>query len=165
MAARIEEPVHFAGAVTFGTSVTFPSGSITGAMIASNAAIGAEKHQVRTRAGLWQGVDTATVVDEKRTVHVMASTGKLRAFKVGVVTACIGNATITVDLQKNGSNVANGQVVLDNANAAGVLEAAPLGITDLVAGDRLAYSVTVNAGTGTLGKGLFGFLETDEDPA
>ena len=162
MTTRFEEPVHFANSVTFGKDVTLPEGAIKDSMVSAGASIQATKLNQRNRGPFYQGAETDTVVDAKQVVYVVTATGKLREFKVGVVTACTGNATITVVLQKNGVNVANSQVVLDNTGVGGTLVTAPISVTDVVAGDRLSISVTVSAGTGVLGKGLFGFVCLDE---
>jgi len=44
-----------------------------------------------------------------------------------------------------------------------MVEAGTLSVTSVVAGDLLEAVVTVSAGTGTLGTGLYGYVEVDED--
>jgi hypothetical protein len=80
-------------------------------------------------------------------------------FKAGSVTACVGAATITVDLKKNGVSVLTATIVLDNANTARVVEAATITTTAAVAGDVFEVSVAVAAGGGTIGSGVFAYAE------
>jgi hypothetical protein len=77
----------------------------------------------------------------------------------------VGDATITVDLLLNGTSCLNDEVVLDSTNTARTIEAAVLETTTLADGDVLEVTVAVDAGTGTLGTGLFTELVLIEDAA
>ena len=78
--------------------------------------------------------------------------------------ACVGAATITIQVKKNGTNILSASLVIDNANAAFAFEsAAGFTSTALVANDVLEVDITAAAGGGTLGQGLFCELVTKED--
>jgi len=160
MAGRIEEDLYFAGHVSF-KSVTLPDGSVSNAQIAPSAAIATSKQRHKHRKGRGQN---GTASAETVGAHVCAgATATVVAFKAGSITACTGDATITVDLRKNGSSILAAAIVLDSSNTARVAEAASIASPSLVAGDWLEVVVTVNAGTGSLGTGLYWDLEIDED--
>jgi hypothetical protein len=106
-----------------------------------------------------------TATAETRVLHVVrGSTGTLKAFVAGSIVACVGAATITVDLRKNGSTVLTAVITLDSANTAYIVEAGTFASTSLVAGDVLTVVTTATAGGGTIGAGLFAELVVDEDP-
>lgn len=102
---------------------------------------------------------------ERKPIHtVKGATGTIVSFRAGVVVACVGAATISIQLKKNGTNILTAALVLDNTNAAFTFEsAAGFTSTALVANDVLEVDVTSAAGGGTLGQGLFCELVTKED--
>lgn len=106
---------------------------------------------------------TATIA-ERKVIYVAKEAGDWGDFLVGVVVACIGDSTITVNLYKNGTTVLNAAVVLDNSNVAFAKEQGTFADDVFVANDVLEIVVTVSAGTGTLGQGLFVLLWGDEQP-
>lgn len=100
---------------------------------------------------------------ERKAVHVVhGATATLNGVQAGSRTACTGNATITIDVQKNGVSVLTSTFVLDSANTAYVTEAGTVSGGDLVQDDVIEVVVTVNAGSGTLGNGVFVALQIDE---
>jgi len=68
-----------------------------------------------------------------------------------------------VDLLKNGSSVLQSAITLDNSQSAYELESAVISSTSVAADDVLEVEVAVNAGTGSLGKGVFAYLDLYED--
>lgn len=160
MAGRIEEDLYFAGHTTF-RSVTLPNNTVANAQIAADAAIATTKMRHKHRKGRGQN---GTAAAETVGAHVVVgTTATVVAFQAGSITVCSGNATITIDLRKNGSSILAAPIVLDSTNTARVVEAASIASAGLVAGDWLEVVVTVNPGTGTLGTGLYWELEVDED--
>src|SRR5262245_44953309 len=104
-----------------------------------------------------------TATTERKTIHTCRGTGTLLAFRAGSVVACIGAATISIRLKKNGTNIDTAALVLDNGNTAFLFEnAAGFTSTSLAAGDVLEVDATATAGGGTLGTGLFCELTTVE---
>ena len=102
-----------------------------------------------------QGVargDRVAILSENRREFVLTL---LAAAKVGAIVACIGDSTITVNLYKNGSTVLSAPVVLDNSNTAFAIEAGAISSASYSADDVFEVVVSVSAGTGTLGQGLF----------
>jgi hypothetical protein len=99
-------------------------------------------------------------------VHVVdGSVGTLKAFKAGSISACTGDAAITVNLHKNGVSVLSAAIVLDSTNTARVVETGTISSVTVVAGDVLEIIVTVNAGTGALGNGVFAYVDLFEEAA
>lgn len=147
-------------------SMSIPADTIDDTAVDAAAGIQATKLQQQVKFRLAQ-VHGSAASAERRPVHrVYGATGTLVSFKCGVVVACIGDSTITVALKKNGSNILTSSTVLDNTNTAYTVEdQAGFTSTSLTQGDVLEIAVTVSAGTGTLGQGLFceGILR--EDPS
>lgn len=152
---RIEGDAYVSGnlgALTF----TPPAGCITDASVIAAANLAATKleHQfakVYAQNGL---VDS---VADKRVIHyVYGATGSIVAFEAGSVVPCTGTTTtITVNLTKGGVSVLSAPIVLDSANQARVAEAGTINNAALVDGDCLEVVVTVNAGDGAMGDGVF----------
>lgn len=145
---------------------TPPAGCIDDTAVKAAAGIQASKlqHQHEPQYNQVHGSAATTV---RQVLHVVkGATGTLEKFRAGVVVACIGAATISIQLKKNGSNILSAALVLDNANAAFAIEdAAGLTSTALVAGDVLEVDITAMAGGGTLGQGLFCQAIVREDAA
>jgi hypothetical protein len=93
-------------------------------------------------------------------VHGASAT--INSFKAGSVTACVGAATITVDLKKNGTSVLSAPITLNSSSTAYVVQSGTVTTTSLVAGDVLEVVVTATAGGGTLGNGVFAVAQVDE---
>jgi len=161
MAGRIEEKIYFADTITF-KDVVLPAGAVSNDQVAAGAKIAASKLVHKHRKSYGQA---GTAASETRAIHgVFGATGTVVAFKVGSITPCTGNATITVDLKKNGTSILASAITLDSTKSARTLYAASIASAGLVVGDWLEVVVTANAGTGTLGTGLFWQVEIDEDP-
>lgn len=104
-----------------------------------------------------------TATTERKTIHTCRGAGTILAFRAGSVVACIGAATISIRLKKNGTNIDTAALVLDSGNTAFIFEnAAGFTSTAVAAGDVLEVDVTATAGGGTLGTGLFCELTTVE---
>lgn len=105
-----------------------------------------------------------TATAEDRVIHtVYGDDGTIVAFEAGCVVACVGNATVSVDLHKNGASILSSAIELDSADAAYAVVAGTIDDADIEDGDVLEVIVTVSAGTGTLGKGVFASLVIRED--
>ena len=101
---------------------------------------------------------------ESAQIHVVVgATGTLQKFSGGSVVANTGAATITVDLHKNGASILTAAIVLDNGDAAYAVVEGVISSSSVVADDVLEVVITVNAGGGTLGKGVFASLDLYED--
>lgn len=159
--ARIEQDLHVAGALTC-RSFTAPAGSIDDSAIKAGAKVQASKLQHQHR--LTYAQPNTTAVAETKAVYVCyGATGTIKDVRAGSIVACSGNATITVDVKKNGTSIMQSPIVLDSTNQARVAEAGTVATSTLAAGDLLEVVVTVNAGTGTLGTGLFVSITVEED--
>lgn len=147
------------------TSLDIPDGIIVNADVSSSAAIETTKLRHR-HVAQWQQPNT-TATTETRPIHVVRYAGTIMEFVAGTIVACIGAATITIDLKKNGTSVLTTILTLDNANTARVVEAAVLNssLTAVVASDWLEIVITATAGGGTIGTGLFCEVVIDEDPS
>jgi len=162
MSFRIEEEGVFRGIVKF-LNIILNAGCVADVHVAVDAAIAASKlqHQHRETCAQESG---ATAAAETRVVHVVKGTaGQVRTFQAGCVTPCLGDATITMDLLKNGASILTAAISLTSAQAAYDLVAGTIDTDTLEAGDVLEVAVTVNAGTGTLGVGVFCYVDLWED--
>jgi len=155
--------VVFQKAVVFTGGVTMPAESIPDSAVKTAAGLQSTKIQQRPRVFGAQGDSNDTVVADTRVIYVVSgATGTLRNFRIGCVTACTGNATITIDLKKNGTTVLAAPKVLDNSQIDRQSVEASIQTQACVQGDVFELVVTVNAGTGALGAGLFWSLTLEE---
>jgi len=159
---RVEENGVFRGIVTFLNAV-LNAGCVGDEQVSPTAGIKATKLEHQHRAAYAQESDT-TAAAETRVVHVAHGTsGALKSVKAGCVVPCVGDATITVDLKVNGASVLVSTIGLSSSQSARELVAGTIDTDTLSAGDVVEIAVTVNAGTGTLGKGVFAYVDVHED--
>jgi hypothetical protein len=149
---RIVGDLHVAGNLT-ADSLAVPNSSVTNEKVAAGAGIDASKLDHQNIVVFAQANTTAAA--ETRAVYVAHAAGTIEEFEAGSIAACTGNATITVDLKKNGTTVLSAVITLDSGNTAYVVEAGTVSSAAYVAGDVLTVVVAVNAGTGALGTGVF----------
>lgn len=140
--------------VVFGSGVTvhLPAGTVEADDIEAAAGVEYTKLQ-QFRAPIYSQTGTAASATIPIGV-VYGASGTMVAIKAGSIVACVGAATITVDLKKNGTTMLSSVITLDNANTARIMEAGTLSVTSLTAADFLELVVTATAGGGTLGTGL-----------
>jgi len=157
---RLEGDFYFSGTVT-GRSIAPSDGAVTNAKVAADADIDATKlgHQYKIVRDL---CDHATTAAAKRIIvdYVYGASGTIVAGGVVASVAPIGDATITFDIKKNGVSILSATISLTSATAANTLkEPAGFSSTTVAAGDVISFEITaVNAGTGTLPKGVAGVL-------
>lgn len=154
MATRYDEPVNFNAPVKFAGGVTLPQSCVGDAQFSSVAPLTADKQQHQYPQRHTQAHGTAAAA-ERRVVHVAKSAGQVADFLAGVVVACVGDSTISVDLRKNGTTVLSAAVGLSSANAAFAKVTGTISVANYAPGDVFEVVVTVSAGTGALGQGLF----------
>jgi len=151
--STVDGDLYVRGTFRAGT-VTLPNSSVGNTQINSSDPIAATKLDHQYCPVFRQAHGTAATA-ERRVIHVAQAAGSVAGIGVGVVVACIGDSTITVNLYKNGSTVLSAPVVLDNSNTAFAIEAGAISSASYSADDVFEVVVTVSAGTGTLGQGLF----------
>lgn len=163
--STINSDVYVAGTLS-AKALAVSAGAVADAQVAAAAGIQATKCQQQHQP--WYSQEGGTnAAAERRVVHVVkGATATLVEMVVGAVVAATGNATATIDLKKNGTTILTGTISLTSATAAyATVQPAGYTSTSLVAGDVFEVHVTaVNAGTGTLAKGLFARLVIREDP-
>jgi len=159
---RFNNDVYVAGNLSCAT-FSPPSGCVTDASIVSAANVAFTKLQ-HLQNHTYSQAGASNAAAERKAVHVSKNGGAVQSFDVGAVTAATGNATVVLDLQKNGTTVLTGTITLDNGTAAYALKSGTLsGTVTLSAGDVLEVVVTSpNAGSGALAKGLFGVVQVME---
>ncbi len=160
---QIDGDVIVRGALTITGETSMRTASVDNDAVTSDADIDASKLEHQHRQVYAQESDT-TSVTETRVVHVVdGAAGTINAFKAGSVTVCSGAATIVVDLLKNGVSVLSAGITLDTGNSIRVVEAGTISSASVAAGDVLEVDVTATAGGGTLGKGVFAYVDLYED--
>lgn len=161
MANRLDGDLYLGGRFT-PSHMTYPANEITDAAVSSVAGIGAEKLEHQYEKVYSQPNTTATA--ETRIIHVVhGDTATVLEFEAGSIVACVGAATITVDLKKNGTTILSGVITLDSGNTAYVTEAGTISSPSLVDGDVLTIVTTATAGGGTIGTGFFCSVKLRED--
>lgn len=158
--ARFEENIHFASA-TF-TDITLPDASVGNSTILAGAGIEAEK--LEHHHSITGNQPNTAATTETRVIHnVFGATGDTLAFEAGSIVAATGNATVTLDVLKNGTTILTGVITLDSGNTARVSEAGSISVTALVDGDVLEVVIVATIGSGALPTGLFYNLRLNED--
>ena len=90
-------------------ALTFPSSCIGNSQVQAGAGIAASKLQHQHKKTFAQ-VGTAAAV-AGQVLHVATgATGTITALEIGSIAACIGDATITVDMKKNGTSCLNAAI-------------------------------------------------------
>lgn len=135
--------------------VQLPDGSLGNDQFSSTDPLEVEKQEHQYTKTFTQVNGVAAASNVGQVIHVAQGDGELVAGYAGVMTACIGAATVTVDLKKNGASVLTSVITLDSGNAAFTLEAAAFSSTAYNADDVFSVTVVATAGGGTLGQGLF----------
>ena len=141
--------------------IILPGGCVGNNQIAAGAAIDAGKLTHQPRVGYSQESATTAAADT-RVIAIARAAGTLKGFSAGSVVANIGDSTFTVDLLKNGVSILTAPITIDSGDAAYALVAGAIDTVGVVADDVLEVAVTVSAGTGTLGLGVFAELLLDE---
>lgn len=161
--SRHEGDHHFTGAVTIGGTLAVPANSVGDNAIPAGAGISATKLEHRHQITYAQPNTAAT--SETRAIHVVyGATGTTLAVKAGSIAKAVGDATVTVDVKKNGTTILSGVITLDSGNTNRVAESGTVSVPGLVAGDLLEIVTVATIGTGTLPTGVFVNVVIDEDP-
>lgn len=147
------------------SSITLPDGVITrSAQVLAGANISADKTEQRVFPSWHQPNSAATT--ETRTVFVARRAGTLNEVIAGSIVAATGNATVTLDLKKNGTTMLTGVITLDSANTARIVESGTIsGAGTFVANDWLEVVIVATIGTGALPTGVYCQLEIDQNGA
>lgn len=154
--------LHVAGNINSRT-MSIPAGTVEDDDVKAAAGLAASKLEHQHQK-VYAQESSAAAAAEDRVVHVVyGATGSIVGFEAGSVVACVGDSTITIDLHKNGSSILSAAIVLDSTNTAYIVETGAIDTSTLADGDVLEIVITVSAGTGTLGKGLFASVILRED--
>jgi hypothetical protein len=147
------------------SQMIYPNGSIFDAAVNAAAAIQATKLQHQHRAMFAQGSSTTATAATQVVHSVYGASGSVIAFRAGCVVPCVGAATITVDLKKNGTSILSAPISLSSSQAARQLVAGTVTTPSLTQNDVLEVVITATAGGGTIGQGLFVETTVNEMPA
>ncbi len=146
-------------------TITPSDSSVTNSSVAANAAILATKLQHRNSAFYSDNSATTTATAVHPLYMIHGTTASVVALQCGNVVACVGAATIVVDLKKNNVSVLSSTLTLNSSNTARVAVPATINTAGAVQGDLYELSVTATAGGGTVGTGFYARLTIDEDAA
>jgi hypothetical protein len=164
MASRVEGDYQYTGAIQFSGTVSLPNNTVTAAKIPASAGVEYTKLQQKYVVTYGQNGTMTSVTIPIHIVHGV--TGGAIGIKAGSIVACIGAATCTIDLKKNGTTVLTSVITLNSSNTARVAVAGTLVATPTnAAGDFYELVVVATAGGGTLGTGLGVSVAFYEDPA
>lgn len=150
------------GAARFLGTLVIPSGAVDDDSVATGADIDPAKLRHQNILMFAQDSD-ATAAAQTKVVDVVQGAGEVYKVDAGMVSPNSGDATVTVDLHKNGVSILSSPIELSSSEAAYALVSGTVATTAVVADDVLEVVVTVNAGTGTLGNGPFVRVVTRED--
>lgn len=108
------------------------------------------------------GKSTTTAVSETEVVHVAKAPGNVKAFRAGAVGPATGNATVTVDLRKNGVTILTAVITLDSTQIARQLVSAGVNLPTYALNDVFEIVTVATIGTGALPTGVFAMLDVYE---
>lgn len=158
--AVIDTDLNIQGHLTART-MKIPSGTLTNDGVNGSAAIAATKIQ---KPRLVEYPTSGTATSATVPIYVCnGATATVMGIKAGSIAACIGGATVTVDLRKNGSTILSAVITLDSGNTARIMEAGTISNSSLVAADFLELVIVATTGGGTLATGLLVQVEIHED--
>lgn len=142
-------------------ALSLPATCVVDANVSGSSPLTAGKTRHRHAVTEAQAHGTASVA-RRSAVRVAHAAGEVVAVRAGVSVACVGDSTISVDVTKNGTTILSAPVGIDSGDLAFALVAGVVSDAPYVAGDVFEVQVTVSAGTGTLGQGVFCDLVFDE---
>lgn len=143
-------------------SITLPQNALDSpGQIKAGINIPADKTEQRFFPSWHQPNSAAST--ETRTLFVARRSGTLNEVIAGSIAPASGNATVTVDVRKNGTTVLAAVITLDNTNTARVVEAGSVTSAAFVVGDWFDVVITATIGSGTLPTGVFVQLEVDQN--
>lgn len=150
-----------AGTIT-ALDIDYPQGSIENVDVKSTAGIAASKqehqHAIRARQ---VGTSTSETIP---LYSVLGATATVREVAVGNVVACIGAATVVVDIKKNGTTILSSTIELNSTTpVANDMKHGTISVEGAVLDDVFSAVVTATAGGGTLATGVLIELRMDED--
>jgi len=147
-----------------------PAGSVTAAMIAAGANIETSK-TVHRHVLNYSQANGASMASATVPIHIVrGTTDAIVSIEVAIMTAAVGNSTVTVDLHRSTAAGAfatalSSVITIDVDTVVRTAEAGTLAATTLADGDVLAIVVIATAGTGTLPQGLIVTVTVDETAA
>ena len=155
MPTSTDDAYYFGGPVAFANTVGFPPGCIGDLQFNPSAPLDATKMKHRHARLLAQPFGVPAVA-ERRVVHRARAAGVVTSAYAGLTAPGTGNATVTVDVLRNGVSMLTSPVVLGSTVVAYNSLPAPLVASPVyAAGDVIEAVLTVAAGTGVLGQGAF----------
>lgn len=161
---RVDQDFHVNGTLT-AKVFNPPASCITNASIITGAGIDTSKMDHRHRKDVSQ---VGTVADETRSIYIARAAGEVRSFEASLAGACVGGATVTLDLQKSTgggafASILSAPISFSNADAARSVKAGTISSGAFVDGDVFQVVVDATTGGGTVGTGLIGDAEFDEE--
>lgn len=144
----INEDVRVRGNIT-ANSVTLPADSVGNSSIDPGDPVD-ETNQWHQYLREYSQLHGTPAVAARSVIHTAFRDGFLKDFRAGNLVAITGNATVTLDLKKNGVSVLSSVIVLDSTNTLPlVMESAGIaGGGAFLANDVFELYITVNNGTG-----------------
>jgi hypothetical protein len=149
---RQEGDWHCNGTATFKT-LDIPAGTVIDADVSASASIAYTKMESLQR-GFYGQDGTAVSASAVSLGTIRGATGTMLKLSANALTPCVGAATVTIDLKKNGTTMLSSVITLDSGNTAHIEETGTLNVTALAVGDHLTLAIVATAGGGTLPTGL-----------
>jgi hypothetical protein len=160
--ARFPYGASFDGPIT-ANSFNLPAGSITNALIASDAGLDADKLEHRQVARHAPGGTAASGTFPLATVY--GATARRVSARAGSIAIAVGSATVTVDIKKNGTSILTGgtPVTFNSSNVARTMVDLAVTTTTAAVGDFFEAVLVATASGGTIPTGFIVELQFDED--
>lgn len=145
-------------------TIRIPASALGSQELSTADPVAVEK-QYHRHAGSLRTNHGSAVAAVRQTVYVARAAGTVTEFRAALSVACVGAATVTFDLLKNGTTVLSAAGQLDSGDAAYDVVEPTISSAAYVADDVFEINVTAAAGGGTIGQGLLALALFDERPA
>lgn len=156
----IDDDVIVRGSLQANT-MQVPAGSVGDAQMSAVSPIDTDK-QIHQHTKTYAQLFGTASVSERKVIHVARQAGTLTEFVATLTVACIGGATLAVDLYKNGATILSAVPTINNTHAAFAKVLGTFSAVAYVAGDVFEVKVTATTGGGTQGQGVAAHLVVDE---
>ena len=157
--------VHVTGTLT--ANVVAPTATtVTNAMIVAGVTqkgISATKIEQMRSVTYAQPIDSVTINETVVLALIYGVAGAALAIAAGSITPCTGNATVAIDVLKDGTTILSAPITLNNAGVAYTPKSGVIAVSTLAATDVLTVDIDPTPGTGNIATGIYVNVVYTED--
>ncbi|KKK47116.1 hypothetical protein LCGC14_3158430, partial [marine sediment metagenome] len=149
--------VHVTGTLT--ANVLAPTtGTVTSDMIVAGVTqqgLAATKLEQMRSITYAQPIDSVTIDQTVVLTLIYGVAGAVVSVRAGSITPCTGNATVDIDVLKDGTTILSAAIALNNAGVAYTPKSGVIAVSAIAAGDVLTVDISPTVGTGVIATGIY----------